>query len=423
MKSPHHANHMNSHPTISPSNKSTMKTLLKIAVPMSMALLATTLLAADSNPPEKMSYQGYLVDAVGIPLGSTNTGPKNYDVVFRIYSHETAASASYRLWTEMQTVTVDKGAFSIVLGDGGAYGTEARPPLSTVFTNADASDRFIETMVRGIGPGGADSTVLPRLRLMAAPYAFLAGNATKLGGVDASSYVRKDQTAIFNGGIQAPSVKIDATAGYAMNGLDPMLSFDANDSLQFSRANNQVKFVIGGSTVATVSASGTVTASGGFTGAGTVPVGTIVMWSGTSIPAGWAICDGLQGTPDLRGRFVLASGTGSGLAARTLGQTGGEQSHALTTAELPSHSHTGSGSATSAGGHSHTYHSGHGSQSGIASGDYNAGEIGYRDTSNTTTTEGNHSHTVSLTVSSSGSGTAHNIMPPYYVLAFIMRVQ
>jgi Na+-driven multidrug efflux pump len=46
---------MNSHPTISPSNKSTMKTLLKIAVPMSMALLATTLLAADSNPPEKMS--------------------------------------------------------------------------------------------------------------------------------------------------------------------------------------------------------------------------------------------------------------------------------------------------------------------------------------------------------------------------------
>jgi microcystin-dependent protein len=414
---------MNIQQKISSSNKSTMKTLLRIAVPMSMALLATTLLAADSNPPDKMSYQGYLVDAVGIPLGSTNTGPKNYDVVFRIYSHETASSASYRLWTEMQTVTVDKGVFSIVLGDGGAYGSEARPPLSTIFTNADASDRYVETMVRGIGAGGADSTVLPRLRLMAAPYAFLAGNATKLAGVDASSYVRKDQTAIFTGGIQSPSVKIDSTAGYAINGVDPVLSFDANDSLQFSRANNQVKFVIGGSTVASVNASGTVTANGGFTGAGTVPVGTIVMWSGTSTPAGWAICDGSQGTPDLRGRFVLASGTGSGLTTRTLGQTGGEQSHVLTAAELPSHSHTGSGSTSSGGGHAHTYYSGHGSQSGIASGSHNAGEIGYTDTYNTTSSGGDHNHSVSLTVSSSGSGSAHNIMPPYYVLAFIQRVQ
>lgn len=423
MKSKPCANPMNNHKTISSSNKSTMKTFLKIAVPMSMALLATTLLAADSNPPEKMSYQGYLVDAVGNPLGSTNTGPKNYDVVFRIYSHETAASASYRLWTEMQTVTVDKGMFSIVLGDGGAYQSEGRPPLSTIFTNADASDRYVETMVRGVGPGGSDSTVLPRLRLMAAPYTFLAGNATKLGGVDASSYVRKDQTAIFTGGIQAPSVKIDPTAGYAMNGLDPMLSFDANDSLQFSRANNQVKFVIGGSTVATVNASGTVTATGGFTGAGTVPVGTIVMWSGTSIPAGWAICDGSQTTPDLRGRFVLASGTGSGLTARTLGQTGGEQSHALTTAELPSHSHTASGSSSSDGSHSHTYNSGHGSDWGIANGSHAGDEIGRQDRGNTTSWGGSHSHTISLSVGSSGSGTAHNIMPPYYVLAFIMRVQ
>ena len=390
---------------------------------MTMALLATTLLAADSNPPEKMSYQGFLVDAVGIPLGSTNTGPKNYDVVFRIYSHETAASASYRLWTEMQTVTVDKGMFSIVLGDGGAYGTEARPPLSTVFTNADASDRFIETMVRGIGPGGADSTVLPRLRLMAAPYAFLAANATKLGGIDAASFVRKDQAATFNGGIQSPSIKIDATAGYAMSGSDPMLSFDTNDSLQYSRANNQVKFVIGGSAVASVNASGTVTASGGFTGAGTVPVGTIVMWSGTSIPTGWAICDGSQGTPDLRGRFVLASGTGSGLTARTLNQSGGEQSHTLSLAEMPSHSHSGSGGTSSDGGHSHGYNSGHGSQAGIKSGDWNQGEIGYGDVPNTTSWQSGHTHSFSFYLSTSGSSSAYNIMPPYYVLAFIMRVQ
>jgi hypothetical protein len=55
-----------------------------------------------------------------------------------------------------------------------------------------------------------------------------------------------------------------------------------------------------------------------------LPSGVIVMWSGPldKIPAGWALCDGREGTPDLRSRFVLGVG-----AAEYLGDTGGSRSH------------------------------------------------------------------------------------------------
>lgn len=49
-----------------------------------------------------------------------------------------------------------------------------------------------------------------------------------------------------------------------------------------------------------------------------VPSGLIVMWSGSTPPDGWALCDGSFGTPDLRDRFVIGSG-----ASYTTGNTGG----------------------------------------------------------------------------------------------------
>lgn len=56
---------------------------------------------------------------------------------------------------------------------------------------------------------------------------------------------------------------------------------------------------------------------------GVVPVGGIVLWSGSiaSIPAGWSLCNGTNGTPDLRERFVLGAGT------TAVGATGGTTSH------------------------------------------------------------------------------------------------
>lgn len=97
--------------------------------------------------------------------------------------------------------------------------------------------------------------------------------------------------------------------------------------------------------------------------ANAVPSGIICMWSGesTAIPSGWHLCDGEEGTPDLRDRFIVGAGS-----TYKVKDTGGEATHKLTTNEMPSHnhgftgtshSHTGSlsnATAASAGSHTHT---------------------------------------------------------------------
>ena len=69
--------------------------------------------------------------------------------------------------------------------------------------------------------------------------------------------------------------------------------------------------------------------------AAAVPHGLICLWAGlvSAIPAGWALCDGTNGTPDLRSRFV--KGAAAGLDP---GATGGAATHAH--ADHASHTHT-----------------------------------------------------------------------------------
>lgn len=116
-----------------------------------------------------------------------------------------------------------------------------------------------------------------------------------------------------------------------------------------------------------------------------IPKGGIIMFSGEIAPLGWRICDGSEGTPDLRGRFVLSSGEGLRLTKRTLDSTGGEEKHTLTLSEMPPHHHHGSNGAI---------------------GDY-MHQAGYKG---------------DTTASSDSAAQPHNIMPPYYVLAFIMKM-
>lgn len=127
---------------------------------------------AASTPPDFMTYQGFLVDGNGNPLATNN--PANYPVIFRIY---TAASGGTRLWSEQQIVTVDKGNFSVVLGEGTGVGGEARPPLSSVFSGSTASDRYLSLSVT---LGGSTLEIFPRLRLLPSAYAFLATSAASL---------------------------------------------------------------------------------------------------------------------------------------------------------------------------------------------------------------------------------------------------
>lgn len=174
-------------------------------------------------------------------------------------------------------------------------------------------------------------------------------------------------------------------------------------------------------------------------GAG-IPTGLISMWSGAigSIPTGWALCDGTNGTPNLVDRFVVAAG-----GSLAVGATGGQNSTTLSTANLPAHTHSFSGTTNSQGDHSHsgtTSTDGAHNHTLSAYDHYNTGPTSYfyRESGNvyqnlttstngdhshtiTTNTTGAHSHTISGTTGSEGSGSSFDNRPEYYALAYIMK--
>ena len=124
-----------------------------------------------------------------------------------------------------------------------------------------------------------------------------------------------------------------------------------------------------------------------------VPTGVITLWSGSiaSIPAGWLLCDGTSGTPDLRDRFVVGAGSTYAVA-----DTGGANTVTLDTTQIPSHTHTGSASSTSLA-HTHTFSA--------TSGTTN---IAHTHTGTSDTTSIAHTHTGSGTTSDQSANHVHS---------------
>ena len=147
--------------------------LLVAALCLPFAATAQTNLA---QPPGQISYQGFLTDANGLPL-ATNT-PQNYNVVFNIYD---AANGGNVLWGESQVVTVNQGYFTVLLGVGNALPGNVpfhTNDLTYLFNSPTAQNRYIGLTVSGLGVG----EIVPRLRLLASPYALLAANAVNVVG-------------------------------------------------------------------------------------------------------------------------------------------------------------------------------------------------------------------------------------------------
>lgn len=148
-----------------------------------------------------------------------------------------------------------------------------------------------------------------------------------------------------------------------------------------------------------------------------VPVGVINMWSGAinAIPQGWKLCDGANGTPDLRGKFIVAYDATT-VDYNAIGKTGGAKEVSLTENQMPSHNHDGS--TDFSGSHTHTVANMPAATGATKPFDSNAGEIA-KGTVNTDSA-GNHSH--SFLTGNKGGNQPHENRPPYFTLAYIMFV-
>jgi len=154
-------------------------------------------------------------------------------------------------------------------------------------------------------------------------------------------------------------------------------------------------------------------------------IGQITLFAGNFAPRGWAFCEGqllpiaqntalfsILGTtyggngettfalPDLRGRAPIHHGQGPGLSDRYLGEQGGEETHELTTAELPLHSHPA------------------GASGGAQTTNRPAGAVpargGVYAASQDTTMGG---------ATAAGGGQPHNTMQPYLALSYIIALE
>ena len=132
------------------------------------------------------------------------------------------------------------------------------------------------------------------------------------------------------------------------------------------------------------------------TAGGIVPSGAIILWSGAAnaIPTGYVICNGNNGTPDLRARFVIGVGDGSavGNSNYNVNDTGGAEFVTLTLNQIPSHTHT-------------------------YIDQYVVINNGYRPWP----ANNNDCAARNVNSGSAGGGQSHENRPPYYALCYIMK--
>ncbi len=198
-----------------------------------LALAAPSTYAADSNPPQKMAFQGFLTDSSGNARGLAS--PVNIEITFRLFKSSTASSAE-ALWAEKQTVTVDKGHFSVVLGEGVLVAGNAN--FAAHFTGNDTdSGRYLGIQVTG------ESEISPRIQFFTAPYAFHSRFATELIDPSGGSVLKTsvDKVGINIVGAPASELEVGGTAtttGLRVNGptrLNGSVEITGNNYLEFGK--------------------------------------------------------------------------------------------------------------------------------------------------------------------------------------------
>ena len=159
-----------------------------------------------------------------------------------------------------------------------------------------------------------------------------------------------------------------------------------------------------------------------------IPYGTVIQSAAVTIPEGWLLCNGASilkneylnlynaigytyggsgnnfNVPDIRGRVAIGTGSGDGLSSRNLGSTGGEETHVLTTNEMPSHTHSSNAIGGTIGLIRST-----GNNTASSNLDNTSGEPDL------------YSSLPALVINSTGSSNAHNNMQPFIVFNYLIK--
>ncbi|MCF7838209.1 MAG: hypothetical protein K9N49_06225 [Candidatus Marinimicrobia bacterium] len=361
----------------------------------SASLLHPSSFAADV--PAALNYQGVLLDSQGAPVPAGA-----YRVAFRIWDDPLSSGAPDLIWGRAFSVNVvDGGRFNVRLTDSGDEVINPAPQTNDLRQAFQGEQRHLGLTVTETPAGavGSPSEIPTRQQMVSAAYAVYAVNAT-FAEQAAEGFRVENGLVVATGGLEvigATSVHEDletagaATLGSALQVRGELTGLGTLDLHSLHVQDGGAQFD------SSVAVAGNVASAGVIAGYGTVPVGGLVMWNGptSTIPAGWALCDGgtYNGhvTPDLRDRFL--AGAGDDYA---VGNTGGANTHTLTIGEMPSHSH-GYTTKNEIHAYSHSEGDNHGYWK--------------------------HTEILGDGTGHTGGGQPHENRPPYFALYFIMRVQ
>lgn len=336
-----------------------MKKLVKMAIAAAVAAFA----AAESRAATAaFSYQGVLLNEAGTaPLSG------NKKVEIRLYDMPAEGAA---LWGRTYSVLLDtNGLFNVEVSDatGSALSDAPGTALSKVFADSAKTTLYI-----GLTVDGSSGEIAPRQKLLAVPYATFASDVARASGDFAVAGTLTAKNLTVTNTLTAGSMTVSGQIGAS-----------------------ELR------TTGSATVNGNLSVNGSISGIGSVPIKGIIMWSGTTVPDGWALCDGTGGTPDLRGRFIVGAGAGPGLTSYAVNAVGGAETVTLSKEQMPSHTHEVYGRYCG-------YTGSHNNDAEV---------ITYADKS-----WGGWSKRINTT-ESAGGGQPHDNMPPYYALAFIMRMR